>query len=305
MEWLNYQHLLYFWTTARLGGVSRAAEELHLSQPTISSQLRLLERSFGRKLFARRGRNLALTEPGRVVFRYAEDIFALGRELSSTMRGDPDDRMRGTLSIGVASTLSKSAAGCLLEPALKLAERFRISVRTDKMERLSVDLAAHQFDVVLADSSMTQVGMRLHHHLLGECKIQILGGRPLAQRYRDDFPRSLDGAPMLLPIGNVPLRRALDEWFAVSRIYPRITAEIEDMGVLEAAAEAGHGVFATPAVGAAEVCRSPNVVEIGELTDVSQRIYLISSERQRQHPAITAIVDGAQQRIFVSTGNGR
>ncbi len=305
MEWLNYQHLLYFWTTARLGNVSRAAEELHLAQPTISSQLRSLERSFGRKLFARRGRSLALTEPGRVVFRYAEGIFALGRELSSAMDGASDERLRGPLTIGVSSALSNEVVGCLLEPALKLGDRFRLCVRTDKAERLSADLAAHQFDVVLADSPMTQVGMRLHHHLLGECKVRILGNPELAQRYRDDFPRSLDGAPMLLPIANSALRRALDEWFAVSQVRPRITAEIEDLGLLRMASHAGHGVFAAPAVGAAELCRSTDFVEIGELSEVSQRFYLIFSEREQRHPAITAIVDGARQRTFVAPNAGR
>jgi len=187
-----------------------------------------------------------------------------------------------------------------LEPALQLGDRFRLCVRTDKAERLSADLAAYQVDMILADSPMTHVGMRMHHQLLRVCKVHVFGTPALAQHLRDDFPRSLDGAPMLLPTGNSALRQALDEWFALAQIYPRFTAEIEDMGVLQTAAHAGHGVFAAPAVGAVEVCRSTNVVEIGELTDVSQRFYLITSERQRRHPAITAIVEAAQQRIFVS-----
>lgn len=301
MEWINYQHLLYFWTTARLGSVSRAAAELHLTQPTISSQLRSLERSFGRKLFARRGRSVALTETGRVVFRYAEEIFALGRELSSAMRGADEDRLRPTLSIGVTSSLSKSTAGDLLEPALKLGDRFRISIRTDKAQRLSVDLAAQQFDVVLSDAPLAHAGMHLHHQLLGECNIQVFGIPTLAQRYRRDFPRSLDGAPMLLPIGDSALRHALDEWFAVSRIYPRIVAEIEDFGVLRKQALAGHGVFASSAVGGAAIGDSTSDIELlGELSGISQRFYLVSTERRRQHPVVAAILDGARRRMIVA-----
>lgn len=300
MEWVNYQHLLYFWTTARLGSVSRAAEELHLAQPTISSQLRSLERSFGQKLFARRGRSVALTEPGRVVFRYAEDIFTLGRELSSAMRGSDADRLRRTFSIGVDSSLSKATVGALLEPALQHGDRFRISVRMDKAERLAVDLAAEQFDVVLSDAPLTHAGVRLHHQLFGECNVGIYGIPELAQRYRHEFPRSLDGAPMLLPIGDCALRQALDAWFATTRIYPRFVAEIEDPDVLRMQALAGHGVFAAPAAGAGASDDATTDLElVGELGDVSQRFYLVATQRRRQHPIVAAIIDGAQRRLFV------
>lgn len=298
MQWLNYQHLLYFWTTARLGSVSRAAAELHLAQPTVSSQLRSLEQSFGHKLFARRGRNVALTESGRVVFRYAEDIFALGRELSSAMGGADDDRLRRTLSIGVASTLPMTTVGHLLEPALKFGDRFRISVRTEEPERLPAELAAHRFDFVLTDAPLPQARIPLHHQLLGECLVRVFGIATLAQRYRNDFPRSLDGAAMLLPIGNSALRRALDEWFVVSAISPRIVAEIEDHEVLRAHALAGHGVFAAPTAAAAEIVTSTStLISLGEISGVRQQFYLVIPKRLLQHPVFTAIVDGANTRL--------
>jgi LysR family transcriptional activator of nhaA len=306
MQWLNYQHLLYFWTTARLGSVSRAAAELHLAQPTISSQLRSLEHSFGRKLFARRGRHVALTESGRVVFRYAEDIFALGRELSSAMRGADDDRLRRTLSIGVVSTLSMTTVGDLLEPALKFHDQFRISVRTAGLESMPADLAAHQFDFVLTDTPLPQAGCRLHHQLLGERNVRVLGTPTLAQRYRNDFPRSLDGAPMLLPIGNSPLRRALDEWFALTGISPRIVAEIEDHGLLRRHALAGHGVFAAPTVGGADSDASTGpLVSLGELTDVRQQFYLVTPEGRQRHPVVTAIFEGALKCLSYRTPSPR
>src|SRR5438045_2488746 len=81
MKWLNYHHLLYFWTVAREGSIVRACAQLHLTQPTISGQLRCLEKTLGRKLFQRAGRNLVLSDTGRLVFRYADEIFSLGREL--------------------------------------------------------------------------------------------------------------------------------------------------------------------------------------------------------------------------------
>ena len=81
MEWLNYHHLLYFWMVAKKGSIARACEELRLAQPTISEQLRALEENLGEKLSARQGRWLVLTETGQVVYRYADEIFALGSGL--------------------------------------------------------------------------------------------------------------------------------------------------------------------------------------------------------------------------------
>jgi len=95
MEWLNYHHLLYFWTVAKEGSIARACEKLRLAQPTISGQLRLLEETLGEKLFAKQGRGLAMTEVGQVVYRYADEIFGLGRELQDVLKGRPRGRPRG------------------------------------------------------------------------------------------------------------------------------------------------------------------------------------------------------------------
>ena len=92
MEWLNYHHLLYFWTVARHGSVSAASEELRLAQPTVSGQLRILEDALGDRLFLRVGRRMVLTEVGRTVFRYADEIFTLGRELMDVVKGRPTGR---------------------------------------------------------------------------------------------------------------------------------------------------------------------------------------------------------------------
>src|SRR6187200_644458 len=86
MDWLNYHHLLYFWSVAKHGTVTKACEELRLAQPTISGQIRLLENTLGEKLFVRTGRRLGLTEMGHLVFKYAEDIFATGQELLNTVK---------------------------------------------------------------------------------------------------------------------------------------------------------------------------------------------------------------------------
>ena len=131
MDWLNYHHLLYFWTVAREGGISRAAERLRLSQPTISAQIRLLEESLGQRLLQRQGRTLVMTDVGRVVCRYADEIFGIGRELLETIEGRPTGRP-WRFAVGISDSLPKLTAHRLLEPALALPEPLRLVLRVGK-----------------------------------------------------------------------------------------------------------------------------------------------------------------------------
>src|SRR5678815_4990461 len=101
MEFLNFHHLRYFWAVARKGGVRKAAEELHVSQPSISAQLRSLEESLGEKLFHRSGRNLVLTDAGQVALSYANEIFSTGRELMNAVKQRPGTRAL-RLSVGLS-----------------------------------------------------------------------------------------------------------------------------------------------------------------------------------------------------------
>ena len=211
MAWLNYHHLLYFWTVAREGSIARACHKLHLSQPTISGQLRNLERSLDAKLFERAGRNLILSETGRTVYRYAEEIFSLGRELQNTLEGRPAGRpMR--LLVGVAETLPELVTYKLLEPALRLPEAVQIICEPGKPEHLLAQLAAHALHVVLADApASTAIKGHAFNHLLGECGVSIVGTAKLVAAYRSGFPGSLDRAPFLLPAANSVLRRSLQQ----------------------------------------------------------------------------------------------
>ena len=241
MEWLNYHHLLYFWTTARLGSVRRAADELHLTQPTVSAQLRALERALGHKLFARCGRTVALTESGQAAFRYAEEIFDLGRELSAVMRGEVERKRRARFNVGVSNSLHKLTAGRLLEPVSRQSDSWQLCIRVDKPERLAADLAIRYLDLLLTDAPLARnAGVRAHHHLLGGCGVQFLGAPALIRQYHDGFPRSLQGAPLLLPTRGTTLRQALDAWLESEGLRPQIVAESDDSAMLEAPARAGQ-----------------------------------------------------------------
>jgi LysR family transcriptional regulator, transcriptional activator of nhaA len=295
---LNLQHLLYFWTVAREGTIARATQLLHVTQPTISGQLRLLERSIGEKLFVRRGRLLALTDVGDTVFRYADEIFTLGTELVETLNGQPPGHPQRFV-IGIADSLPKVTTYRLLEPVLAMGDALHCIFRIDKSDRLLADLAVHAIDLVLSDTPLSPtIRVKAYNHLLGECGVTIFGTAAVAARYRRSFPQSLDGAPMVIPTGNTALRRSFDAWCADSGVRPRIVCEVEDVALLQVLGQAGVGLFAAPTVVEADIRRRYDVRVIGRLDAVRERFYAISVERRLTHPAVVAMQQSAKTRLF-------
>jgi len=298
MQWLNYHHLLYFWVVAREGTIAAACKELHLAQPTISAQLRSLERSLGEKLFTRVGRNLALTETGRVVYRYADEIFSLGRDLLDTVQGRPTGRPL-RFNVGVADVLPKLVAYRLLEPALNLPEQVQLVCHEGSPPELLTRLAVYELDLVLSDSPIgPDVKVRAFNHLLGECGVSIFGTKELVAKYRRRFPKSLDGAPFIVPTANTALRRAMEHWFDSEDIRPAVFGEFEDSALLKVFGQAGVGLFASPTVIEEEVQRQYRVKVVGRLESVRERFYAISVEKKVKHPAVLAIADQARQKLF-------
>lgn len=297
MQWLNYHHLLYFWTVAKEGSIARACEKLILAQPTISAQLRDLEQSLGEKLLEREGRGLRLTDAGRLVFQYADEIFSLGKEMTDALRGRPTGRpMR--LTVGIADVLPKLVSFRLLKPALQLGIPVQIQCKEDKPDRLLAELAIHNLDIVLSDAPVPpSIHVKAFSHLLGECGITFMGTPELARKYRVDFPSCLSGAPMLLPTENTVLRRALDQWFDTHGIHPDIQAEFEDSALLKVFGQEGMGVFAVPSAVEGEVRSQYGVHRVGQVDEVKERFYAISAERKLKHPAVLAISESARKTL--------
>lgn len=298
MEWLNYHHLLYFWMVAREGSVTRASSELRLAQPTISTQIRMLETALGEKLFERQGRNLVLTDVGREVYRYADEIFALGRELLDVVRNRAPGRAL-RLSVGVADVLPKIVVYRLLEPVRRLEQAVHIVCREGKPEPLLAELAIHKLDLVLADAPVgASTSVRVFHHLLGECGVTFLATKALASRHRRKFPASLDGAPLLLPAEGSVVRRSLLQWFDAQGIHPNVVGEFEDSALLKAFGAAGAGIFPASTVIEDEVRRQYAVQVVGRTTAVRERFYAVSAERRLKHPAVVAVCEAARETLF-------
>lgn len=295
---LNYRQLHYFWMVARAGGVGRAGERLDLTPQTISGQVALLEEALGVQLFRRRGRRLELTETGRLVLSYADEIFQVGGELEEVLRSRPTGRPF-LFRVGVSDAVPKTIAYQLLAPAMQLPEPVRIFCREDKLDRLLASLAIHHLDMVLADSPLPAgADIKGYSHALGDCGIRFFATPALSAQLRGRFPDNLEGAPLLLPGEDSAVRAGILRWLGARQIRPRIVGEFDDSALMKAFGSGGSGLFPAPEVIAAEVVRIYGVAEVGGTDEVRERFYAISAERRLRHPAVVAISEAARRELF-------
>ena len=298
MTWLNYHHLLYFWTVVREGSVSKAAGKRRLSQPTVSAQVRVLEQSLGQKLFAKKGRTQLLTDVGRTVYRYADEIFGIGRELMETLEGRAPGRPI-QLTVGVANAVPKLVVYRLLRPATRQTERVRLLCREDDPEQLIAQLGTYLLDVVIANApAPAYLPIKVFNHLLGESPIAFFAPAPLSSRLKRRFPKSLHKAPMLLPTTNSPVRRGLEEWFDAQAITPEIVGEFEDSALMTVFGHAAECAYPAPSAIAADVTQFYGGRMIGQAGTVRERYYVISAERRLKHPGVLAMTTAARDELF-------
>lgn len=290
---LNYQHLYYYWTLARSGSLARACEVLELAPATVSAQVRLLEMHLGEKLLQRHGRRLEPTESGRVVQRYAQQIFGLGQEMEDAIgrraAGQPQ-----TLAIGIDDVLPKELVHRLLGPAADLGP-LRLRCIEGTLDRLVQQLIDRRVDLVLADNQVSP-GLEggVYSHLLGTSGIVWMGTAALARHLSKEFPRSLDGASVLLPTDDTAMRRVIDLWFSRNGLKPVLAGEFEDYALLQEFAKAGRALAPVPAVLRRLFEREYAMVAIGTAHGATIRYHAISLEARIRHPAARAIRDAAQ-----------
>ncbi|MGV6393322.1 transcriptional activator NhaR [Pseudomonas caspiana] len=298
---LNYRQLHYFWVVAKTGSIVRACHQLNLTAQTISGQITLLEQSLGVDLFQRVGRQLELTEAGRLALPYAEQMFQIGNELEAVIRAQPDEQQI-LFRVGVADVVPKSIVYRLIAPTMELSERVRITCREDKLERLLADLAIQRLDLVISDSPMpTHLDIKGYSQKLGECGISFFATTELFERYGQNFPFGMQGAPLLIPGQETVVRSRLMRWFAELKVQPRIIGEFDDSALMKAFGKSGSGIFVAPSVIADEVQAQYGVVLLGQTDAVTESFYAISVERKIKHPGIVAITEGARRKLFTDS----
>ncbi|MGY5452166.1 transcriptional activator NhaR [Agarivorans sp. MS3-6] len=292
---LNYKHLHYFWVAAKQGGIARASELLHITPQTISGQISLLEQHFGDALFRKVGRNLELTETGRLALSYADEIFSLGDELEDALRNGPAERPQ-VLKVGIAEVVPKTIAYRLLAPALHLSDSVRMVCKENTLQSLLAELALNRLDIVLADGPVPpSLGIRGFNHSLGESGISFVAVPELAVTLKANFPASLDGAPLLIPSDINLLHVRLLQWFDKQNIHPLVVGEFDDSALMKTFGQAGIGVFTVPSAIADEVVSQYNVQIIGSTNAVREQFFAISAERRISNPAVVAITESARE----------
>jgi LysR family transcriptional activator of nhaA len=299
MQSLNYKHLRYFWMVAKTGSIAKAAAQLHLTPQSVSGQLSEFADALGVELFRRAGRNLELTDTGRRIVSYAEDIFSTGDELLELVR---DKTLAATISfrVGCADSVSKLIACQLVEPALKLREPVKLICREGRLDTLIADLAVHRLDLVIADRPVpAHFSVRAYNHLLGESTMSAFATAALAARLDGNFPACLHEAPLLLPGEDFAIHQRLLRWLEHSEVHPRVVAEFDDSAMMKAFGHSGAGVFFAPTVIASQVCSQYNVVVLGQVDSVLEQVYAISTERRMSHPATLAVSTIARDKLFV------
>jgi LysR family transcriptional activator of nhaA len=296
---MNFKHLHYFWVTAKAGGIMRAGEQLHTTPQTLSGQIKLLEEWLGRKLFRKAGRQLELTDDGRLALGYADEIFALGAEMESALRQAHGGKRVLEFRVGVADSVAKSVAYRLLEPALSIDEPVRLIGSEGKFPDLLAQLALHRLDLVIADEPLSKrVSVQAFNHPLGTTAMSFFAAPAVRRALTGAFPQCLNGAPMLIQGAASSVRQQLEGWLTRNQIHPRVVGEFDDGALMTAFGREGRGVFMSPTVLEAETVAQFGVEVIGRSSVLVEEFFAVSVERRITHPCVAAITSAARSQLF-------
>ncbi|MDX1452563.1 MAG: LysR substrate-binding domain-containing protein, partial [Oleiphilaceae bacterium] len=263
-------------------------------------QIAQLEQHFGKPLFEKSGRNLVLTENGKQVLQYADEIFSLGNELEQNIRSSNRDQI-STLHVGIANVVPKTVAYRLIAPALKQDIATRVICRENNLTDLLADLALHRLDLIIADGPIPSgVSVKGFNHHLGESGLSFMASQALAATLEGPFPQCLHGAPLLIPGSNNVIRARLIDWLSEQKIFPRLVGEFDDSALMKVFGQDGIGVFPVPTAIADEVTEQYHVTCVGQTDEVAEQLYAISIERKLKHPAVRAITQSARNWLRAS-----
>lgn len=277
---LNFHHLFYFWRVAKEGHLTRASEELHISQSALSAQIKQLEERLGEPLFTREGRRLVLTNNGQMVLAYAENIFGLGQEMLGRLQGNSLGISK--LRVGSVATLSRNYQENWFRPALANPDVV-LTLESGLLADLLQRLLQHQLDVVLANEAVpTNPEQPLHCRLLGSQAVSLVG--PAAQwqwqGQRLRIPQDLHGLDLALPGSRHALRAQFDALCEAAQVKPRIRAEVDDMAMLRLIARDSGWLTLLPEVVVQDEVGNGTLVVLGQTAQLQEHFYAITAPQR-------------------------
>lgn len=294
---LNYNHLRHFWVVAAEGSLTRGARRLRLTHSTLSVQLKALEERFGQQLLVRRSRGVALTPFGEHVKSYCDEIFRIGSELEDSAT-DGSIARRPTVRVGVDVSLPRTLLQRSLHSVRAGADAPTLVVRAGSVDALVDELVGGRLHVVLADRPpATHADVHVYAHVIGEVTISLFGVEKLVRRLKNNFPNSLDGAPLLLPGSGTTLRSSLVRWCSDEGVRPRVIGEFDDLPLMKAFAAAGDGLLPIRDVLADEARRVYGLRRLGSVTGVRERIYALTLERRVRHHDVQQLIAECKRRL--------
>ncbi len=299
MDWLNYHHLYYFYTVAKEGGLTKAAEKLKLSPPTLHAQLKSFQEVCAVKLLQKSGKKLVLTEQGKVFYQYADNIFSLGNELSQFVKtGGLKEKKK--LAIGIELSLYKGSCFELIRSICHHGQDMNLKIYQDNTDKLLQRLNSLEIDLLFTNHPLVHSGpQKLYNHLLGQSRLAVYSHVESAQRLKKNFPKSLNGIPFLVPTLQHYLRNMLEQWFVDEGIRPMVWAEIEGSALTKLFAAEQFGVMVAPSLAEREL-KGHNLIKIGELKESFESYYMVSAERKVKNPLALELLEANRKgmRLF-------
>lgn len=287
MTRLNYHHLYYFWRVAKQGNLTATAQQLAISQSALSAQINQLEHTIGQPLFAREGRTLVLTELGRTVLNYAEDIFQRGEELQQLLtEGAPT---LPSLRIGVLSSMSRNFIDGFIQPLIRQNDVHFQLIARPQSELLEL-LGQHQIDIMLTNRELpSNDDIAWQSQLLARQPVSVIAPPELAH-----LPAAIDDAyreqRWVVPSYASPLRAAFESFCTQHQLAPNIVAEADDMAMLRLLARDSGALAVMPAVVVRDELVTGLLSKRFDLPNSYENFYAVTLARKFPHPLLPAIL---------------
>lgn len=288
MSTINLHHLRLFRAVARDGTLTGAARSLNISQSAVSTQIKTLEGSLGHDLFERSGRNLILTEAGRIALDHAEEIFRAAEDLSATLK--MAGARRGTLRIGALATLSRNFQIAFLKPIIG-NDNVEVVLRSGSQEDLLRGLEALSLDVVLTnlvparDASSPYLVQRLDEQV-----VSLIGSPNRRLLQASNVEEILAAHPVILPTLESSLRAGFDAMVERLGILPRIAAEADDMAMLRLLAREDVGIAVIPPIVVQDELASGTLVEFARLDEITEVFFAVTIKRKFPNPFLAKVL---------------
>ncbi len=295
LDRLNFHHLLYFWRVASIGHLTRAAQELHVAQSALSTQIRQLEDRLGEALFEREGRRLVLTEAGQLVLSYAENIFGLGQEMLGRLEGRAEGMLR--LRVGSVATLSRNYQENWIRPLLG-DPSVALTLESGTLEDLLERLLQHRLDVVLSNEAVSADTERpFHCRFLGSQAISLVGPAAIWNRRRLRVPEDLHGRDLAVPGPRHALRGQFDALCIAAEVRPRFRAEVDDMPMLRLIARDSGWLTVLPEVVVQDEIRSGILVKVGRSEQLQEHFYAITTAHRHRLERLEHLLEGSRRAL--------